>query len=119
MLRHKLLYKTGTDRDPVYVIYTVLYCIQYIIISFRCLKVRILAKSKRVHIDLYDRQRQSLVKKNRPLLASERALQGGQTVELNPQTNIWLFAPGGALQKISRNVTLTVTFASKNFRAPS
>jgi hypothetical protein len=95
-------------------IYIVLDFIQYIVNSFKCLKVGILTKSKRVHINIYDRQRLSLVKKNRPLLASDRSPQGGQTRELNPQTNIWLFAPGGALQKVSRNVTVTVTFASQD-----
>jgi len=66
-----------------------------------------------MHINIYDQQRLSLVKKNRPLLAAERASQGGQTRELNPQT-IWLFVPGGALQKVSHNVTVTVTFTSKD-----
>ena len=78
------------------------------------MKVNIVTKSKLVRINIYDRQRQSLVKKNRPLLASERAPQGGQIIELNTQTNIWLFAPGGALQKVSHNVTVTVNFASED-----
>jgi hypothetical protein len=53
----------------------------------------------RVHVNMYERQSQWIMKTDRPALASERAPQGGQTVELNTQTNIWLFAPGGALQQ--------------------